>query len=223
VNQQLRISIASITFLLGFVGINRAQTINLSDSLYRVLHNRPTPTFKFDTRNSFITGNHAKVYGIKVGLSFKKTLTIGLGYNFIGTRLTEEMIIGRDVYYGEIKMRYIAPFLEYSFFKKGPWEVMVPVQFGVGQSFVQFEIDGSTSNIKRDNILLYEPGMNVEYKIFNILGIGGGVGYRIMIQNNEQIKQQFTSPVYVIRIRLIFDELLRQARKHQLLPEPTTE
>lgn len=222
-NQRLRISVCTFLLIVGWIFAINAQTINLSDSLHHVLSNKPSPTFKFDTRNSFITGSQAKVYGIKAGLSFRKTLTIGLGYNFIGTRLTEEMIIGREVYYGEIKMRYLAPFLEYSFYKKGHWEAMVPVQFGVGRSFVRYDIDGAETDIQSDNILLYEPGMSVEYKIFNLIGVGGGVGYRIMLKNNQQIKQQFTSPVYVIRIRLIFDEVLRQARKHQLIPETTTE
>jgi hypothetical protein len=212
-----------ISLLIGISEQQNAQTINLSDSLYRVLLNKPTPTFKFDTRNSFITGNQAKVYGLKAGLSFRKTLTIGIGYNFIGTRLTEELVVGRDVYYGQIKMRYIAPFLEYSFYKKGPWEAMVPVQFGVGQSFVRYDVDGVRTDIRKDNIILYEPGMNIEYKIFNVLGIGGGVGYRIMLKNNREIKQQFTSPVYVIRIRLIFDEILRQARENKWITDPLEE
>lgn len=213
-----------ITFVaLCAYNVSRAQTINLSDSLYRILKNKPTPTIKFDTRNSFITGNHAKVYGIKAGLSFRKTLTVGIGYNFIGTRLTEELIIGEQEFFGQIKMRYVAPFLEYSFYKKGAWEAMVPVQIGIGQSFVRYEINGLRTDVRKDNIVLYEPGMNVEYKMFNILGLGGGVGYRIMLKNNKEIDQQFTSPVYVIRIRLIFDEILRQARKHKLLPEAQQE
>lgn len=213
------IVITAIILLTSCVDM-KAQTINLSDSLYHVFHNKPTPSFKVDTRNSFITGNHAKVYGIKAGLNFRKTLTVGIGYNFIGTSLTEEIIVGREVYYAQIKMRYIAPFIEYSFYKKGPWEAMVPVQFGIGSSFIQHEVNGERHNIRKDNVLLYEPGMSVEYKIFNILGVGGGIGYRIMLKNNKEINQQFTSPVYVIRIRLIFDEVLRLAKKHDLMPEP---
>jgi hypothetical protein len=56
----------------------QAQTINLSDSLRQVFRLRITPSFKFDTRNSFITGSTAKVYGLKAGVSFGKRLSIGL-------------------------------------------------------------------------------------------------------------------------------------------------
>jgi hypothetical protein len=209
-----RITITIFVCLLSrFLGC--AQTINLSDSLYHVLKQKPVPSFKIDTRNSFITGTGAKVYGIKAGLSYRKSLTIGIGYNFIGTELKEEMVVGQSVRTGDIKMRYVAPFLEYSFYKKGNWEAMVPVQLGFGKSFVQYQTDAGKQKIKMDNVILYEPGMAIEYKILNLIGVGGGVGYRIMLRNNKEIEQQFTSPVYVIRIRLIFDEIYKKVKAYQ--------
>ena len=189
-----------------------AQTINLSDSLYHVLRHKPVPTAKFETRNSFITGNSAKVFSIKAGLSFRKTLTIGIGYNWIGTELKESILIDNRIYVGDIKLRYIAPFLEYSFYKKGLWEATVPVQFGFGRSYIQYQSRTDKEQIRSGRVVLYEPSMTVEYKFFNVVGVGGGFGYRIMLKNNKEINQQFTSPVYVLRIRLIFDEIYRRAK-----------
>ncbi len=190
-----------------------AQTINLSDSLRHVLRHKPVPSAKFDTRNSFITGKSAKVFGVKVGLSFRKTLTIGIGYNWIGTKFTEPLKVGYQVFESEIKLRYIAPFLEYSFYKKGPWEATVPVQIGFGRSFLRYMSPQGKENVNSGRVMLYEPGMTIEYKLFDVVGIGAGVGYRIMLKNNKEIDQQFTSPVYVLRIRLIFDELFKRYKK----------
>lgn len=195
--------------------ITNAQTINLSDSLYRILKNKPTPTAKFDSRNSFVTGNSAKVFGIKAGLSFNRTLTIGIGYNWIATDLTAPVRVNAQWFDGEIHMRYIAPFLEYSFYKKGNWEAMVPVQLGFGRSFQQAKTPSGDVNLNIGQVILYELGMNVEYKIMNVVGVGGGLGYRLMLKNNRTMEQQFTSPVYVLRIRLIFDEILKRARTLQ--------
>lgn len=203
--------VISLGYLLALTSAH-GQTINLSDSLYRVLRNKPVFTAKLDSRNSFVTGNSARVYGIKAGVSFRKTLSIGLGYHFIGTDLKEMLIIDNQIVEGDIKMRYIAPYIEYSFYKKGPWEASVPVQFGVGRSFVRYSYKGKTTDIYSDNILLYEPAMSVEYKVFGLIGIGGGLGYRIMLKNNRQLDHQFTSPVYVLRLRIIFDELLKRGR-----------
>ncbi len=192
-----------------------AQTINLSDSLYQVLRHSPVPTAKFETHNSFITGNSAKVYSLKAGLSFRKTLTIGIGYNWIGTDLKESIRVADAIFVGDIKLRYVAPFIEYSFYKKGPWEATVPVQLGFGRSFIQYQSRTDKEQIRSGRVVLYEPSMTIEYKIFNLVGVGGGFGYRIMLKNNKEINQQFTSPVYVLRIRLIFDEIYRRAKNYQ--------
>jgi hypothetical protein len=52
--------------------------------------------------------------------------------------------------------------------------------------------------------------------------VGAGFGYRIMLKNNRDIEQQFTSPVYALRLRLIFDELYGRYKKH-IAPTKTGE
>jgi hypothetical protein len=56
--------------------------------------------------------------------------------------------------------------------------------------------------------------MSCEYKIFKLIGVGVGCGYRIMLKNNRAIEQQFTSPVYALRVRLIFDELYKRYKDY---------
>jgi len=193
----------------------QAQTINLSDSLRQVFRLRITPSFKFDTRNSFITGSRAKVYGLKAGVSFGKRISIGLGYNFIGTKLRENTSLDNiEIKDAEIRMNYVAPYVEYGFFQRGPWEIGTSIQLGVGSSFHRYSDNGSERIIHRGRVILYEPVMSCEYKIFKLIGVGVGCGYRIMLKNNRAIEQQFTSPVYALRVRLIFDELYRRYKKY---------
>ncbi len=189
-----------------------AQTINLSDSLRHVLRSKPMPTAKLDSRNSFVTGSSAQIQGVKAGVAYKKVLSFGLGYNWLATDFTERKTYENVSYEAFLKLRYVAPFIEYSFYKKGPWEVAVPLQIGAGKSFWQIEKDGQKIKLNAGNVWLYEPIMTVEYKVLNLIGIGGGVGYRIMLKNNREIERQFTSPVYVIRARIIFDEVIKKLR-----------
>ena len=171
--------------------------------------------FKFDTRNSFITGSTAKVYGLKAGVSFGKRLSIGLGYNFIGTKLRENTTLDDiEIKDAEIRMNYVAPYLEYGFFQRGPWEIGTNIQLGVGSSFHRYTENGNDRIIHRGRVVLYEPVMSCEYKIFKLIGVGAGFGYRIMLKNNRAIEQQFTSPVYALRVRLIFDELYRRYKNY---------
>jgi hypothetical protein len=193
----------------------RAQTINLSDSLRAIFRQRITPSFKFDTRNSFITGSTAKVYGIKAGINFGKRFSVGLGYNFIGTKLQEDtQLENKLIKDAEIRMNYIAPYVEYGFFQRGAWGIGTSIQLGVGSSFHRYA-DGDTHRIiHRERVILYEPVMSAEYKILKLIGVGAGFGYRIMLKSNRAIEQQFTSPVYALRVRLIFDELYRRYKNY---------
>jgi hypothetical protein len=201
-----------------------AQTVNLSDSLRMVFKQKKSPSFKFDTRNSFITGSTAKVYGIKAGISFGKRFSAGLGYNFIGTELTEELVLpNKSIVSADIRMNYLAPFVEYSFYQKGPWEVSVPIQLGVGKSFLRYEYNNQKVVTSRNTVMIYEPGMTFEYKILKLIGVGAGFGYRIMLKNNREIEQQFTSPVYALRLRLIFDELYGRYKRHISSESTTTD
>ena len=148
----------------------QAQTINLSDSLRQVFRLRITPSFKFDTRNSFITGSTAKVYGLKAGVSFGKRLSIGLGYNFIGTKLRENTSLDDiEIKDAEIRMNYVAPYVEYGFFQCGPWEIGTSIQLGVGSSFHRYTDKGNDRIIHRGRVLLYEPVMSCEYKILKLI------------------------------------------------------
>lgn len=201
-----------------------SQTVNLSDSLREVFTLKKSPSFKFDTRNSFITGSAAKVYGIKAGVNFGKRFSIGLGYNFIGTELREwiELPDGLELE-ADIRMNYWAPYAEYSFYQRGPWEVSVPLQIGIGTSFHRYDLNGERITANLNRVVLYEPGMAFEFKILKLIGVGAGFGYRIMLRNNRDIEQQFTSPVYALRLRLIFDEIYDRYKKRQSSGDSTNE
>ena len=208
-------SICTLSIFLSCLTVCSAQTVNLSDSLRMVFKQKKSPSFKFDTRNSFITGSTAKVYGIKAGISYGKRFSMGLGYNFIGTELTQDLELpDQSIVSADIRMNYLAPYAEYSFYQKGPWEVSVPIQLGVGKSFLRYASNDEKVVINRNTVVIYEPGMTFEYKILKLIGVGAGFGYRIMLRNNREIEQQFTSPVYALRLRLIFDELSGRYKQH---------
>lgn len=192
----------------------RCQTINLSDSLRHVFSFKPQPTGGYNTWNSFITGRNVHLAGLQLGVGWRNTLTIGISYNWLATAFyirNNDNPITQDA---RLKMRYIAPYVQYTFFKKGHWTGTVPLQLGFGKSFLM-----------RDNvrffegpIMLYEASMQFEYRIFDLVGLGAGYGYRIMFRNNKEIKQQFTSPVYVLTARIIFSEIYRRYKNYKSKP-----
>jgi len=191
--------------LVGSTFEGYAQSVNLSDSLKNVFTKKPTLTGKLDSRNSFITGKSAQIRGVKVGVSFGNRMILGLGYNWLNTDFLESVQTNEGSVKADIRFQYLAPFVEYVFYKKNNWQADIPVQIGFGRSFLTYEKYGARYVVERNNIVLYEPSMIVEYQVLGIFGIGGGVGYRLMLKNNREIDQQFTSPMYILRFRILFD------------------
>lgn len=150
---------------------------------------------------------------IKAGVNFRKSLSLGVSYNWLKTDIVQPVSLAGKEELAVVRLRYIAPFAEYTFYRNGTWEATVPVQIGIGKSFLQVGEGSNSMRLARNSVVLYEPSMALEYKVLNVLGLGAGVGYRLMLKNNHEIEQRFTSPTYVLRIRLIFDEIYKISKK----------
>ena len=51
--------------------------------------------------------------------------------------------------------------------------------------------------------------MLIDYKIIKWVGIGTGVGYRLILFKNGGIKENFSSPVYVIKLKVYLGAIVR--------------
>jgi len=61
--------------------------------------------------------------------------------------------------------------------------------------------------------------MIVEYKILKLIAVGGGIGYRLMLIENNELGKRFTSPFYMVRLRLLPEEWVRLGKKWRDDPE----
>ena len=183
-----------------------SQTVSLTDSLKKHFHSKPYFTGKWDTQNSFITGNSIQIQSIKGGLVFNQNVTVGVGFHWINSRNFQEYVLNGFRDSSPIRMKYFSVFAEYVFFKKNNWVGVIPIQIGVGKSYLR---NGDDEIFKR-LVCLYEPCLSIEYKFSPWLAIGGGYGYRIMLKNNRLIDQNFYAPIYVLRARILFDEIYRR-------------
>ncbi len=194
-----------LCLLFGSIDVD-AQTIQLGVTLRGLLNQKPTPAFKWDTQNSFITGKSVKVQSLKGGVTFGEQLTIGVGYHWLQSDITQPASGFKDPL--GLKLRYISLFGEFVFYNKGNWQGIIPVQIGYGHSFLQTDpTEGKPTRLYQQNVFLYEPNITMEYKFSPWVGIGAGYGYRIMLKNNPKINQNFYAPLYVFRVRILFGEL----------------
>jgi hypothetical protein len=78
----------------------------------------------------------------------------------------------------------------------------------MGSSWFQKEPHFSFSN--KDSkyfLLLYEPGITTQFKVFKWLGFGTDVAYRFTLKNEKNIGENLNSPTYSFKILTWIDQL----------------
>lgn len=187
------------------------------DTIRMCLKQKPHLFGKFDTRNSFINNSRAKVFGLKTGLNFGKRLYFGIGYNQLNPPSADFdktiTIINSNGEFENttamLRMAYISMHAEYVFYQTKHWQLSMPLQFGVGQTFYKYNQFGKRKVIDKDYNFIYEPAVSVEYKFVKWVGVGVDVGYRFMLTNYKTLNQKFTSPTYAFKFLLYYNEIVK--------------
>lgn len=176
---------------------------SIADSLREAFSEKPRLTGNLDTRNAFVTGRPVRTFGLKAGVAFGNRVEMGIGYHWLrhGDTYAFELPDGVEEL-RELRMNYVAGYFEYSFIAKKNWEVTMPFVLGVGSSREFISGERARDSFNRSSIVLYEPGIVVEYHFLRYFAVGGGVGMRLMLKRNRLIDQQFTSPIWELRFRV---------------------
>lgn len=177
------------------------------DSIRVSVTKKPSFYGNYNTRNSFISSYRAQIKGVSAGVSYNKQFTMALGYNWLDTEfksvLNEKDTVG-------LKLRYISPFVEYSFLEKNNFIVSIPIYLGVGQSLYETK---EKQQFKKNLVVLYEPSMKATYRFLRYLNVSAGVGFRIMLIGNKDINENFNSPTYTIGVGMFVGEVYNEGKK----------
>lgn len=191
----------------------------LLDSISASFQYKPKPSLQFNTRNAFITSQVVKMRGINLGLNYNQTTKVGIGFNWLGTEITKEVYHeGEDVetkYDANLKFWFISPYFEYAFYRTEKLDVSIPIHLGFGKSNYTYKTNAGNTVVVDDHaVVLYEPSMLAIYKPIRYLGVGVGIGYRLMLKNNKAIEERFTSPTYTLRLQIFFGQIWRDIRSN---------
>lgn len=173
---------------------------------------KPRLELRLDSRHSFINQSGVRVYGLKVGIQFDNKLSFGLGYNQLHSTVKNRINFQGVDYNSELKFYHFSPYLEYVFYRDERWELSIPVQFGFGSSFYENKESRGPEKIGQQFIVSYEPAITFQYRFLKYFGAGMGIGYRLMLKPNSDIEEQFTSPVYIFKTKIYFQDLLRDLK-----------
>ncbi len=186
----------------------------LFDTIAASFYHKPRFDLKLDTRNSYITTQRAKIFGLKIGFEYNETVKLGIGYNQLTSTISKEKTILQgfeeiDKVQASLKFVYVSPYFEYVFHRNKKWEHTIPIQIGFGNSWYEHRYNGSKIRENYRPVILYEPAMTTQYKILPWIGFGVGLGYRILLLNNKSIDENFNSTIYVFRVKIFMGEIVK--------------
>lgn len=177
------------------------------DSIRVSLTHKPKLYANFNTRNSFISNYRAQVRGISAGVTFNKQFTLAIGYNWLITDFQKKIT---ETDSALLKIRYVTPFMEYSFLERNNLEVTIPIYLGFGTSSYE-KADGVSVNKKF--ILLYEPSMKVTYRVLRYFGVSAGIGFRAILAGNGNLAENALTPTYTLGTSLFLADIYKDAKK----------
>ena len=187
------------------------------DSIRVSIHNKARFTCGLSTRYSFITGIKAPIFSAKLGVEFGHKFRVGGGISALedNTPLYKYKYIPNsigkiDSIKSSLRFNYFCYYVEYVFYKTKHWEFSIPLQMGIGNSRYEYVYSDTLRKENEKIVILYEPVIAGQYKIFDWFGFGANIGYRLMIVNNKAIQQNFNSPIYSFSMLIFYGELYKK-------------
>lgn len=201
-----------IRFLIVLLVLSFTAKAQWLDTIKALMHAKPNIDARLETRISFYKNDPKKVTGVRLGLSFRRKLKIGMGYSWLDTDISEKKLISDgfgttrlvDEY---LKFGYICYYTDFVFHKTKHWQLSVPIQLGTGLYWTQYDDGQSLIKSRKKLLLIYEPGISVQYKFTQWSGLGMDICGRIALKNTSLISNHLNSPVMAFKYFIWFDQL----------------
>ena len=196
-----------IFFLVSIV--SKAQFL---DTIKSITHKKPSIDVRLESRHSFITNYRAKISGVRLGLVFQKKMKVGLGYSWLDADIYERKKIVTslnklDTVNNYLKLGYLAFYTDFVFHKTKRWQLSVPLQWGAGFAWNKYNDGLIDIKSPKRYLLLYEPGISVQFKILKWCGLGSDIAYRFALEQNKGLRSKLNSPTFAFKFLLWFDQI----------------
>lgn len=194
------------------------------DTFKVLLHSKPSIDARLESRYSFFNNNATKVSGVRLGLSFRRKLRVGIGYSWLATDVVDNKLItdynGNQAVVGNyMKFGYVCYYADFVFHKTKRWQLSVPIQVGTGMYWTQYRDGMNMIRSKKRALLIYEPGITAQFKVFRWLGLGIDVCGRIVVKNTKYVGEKLNSFVLAPKLLIWFDQIFYLAAPKSRITE----
>lgn len=205
-----------IRVLIIFLFITCSLKGQFLDTFKVFLRARPSISARLESRYSFMNNSPTKVSGVRLGLSFKRKLRVGIGYSWLDTDVSEKKLI-TDIYGKSrftddyFKFGYVCYYADFVFHKTKRWQLSVPIQLGTGMYWTQYSDGKNSIKSKKRLLLFYEPGITVQFKITRWCGLGLDACVRLALRNTNYVGNKLNSFVLAPKFLIWFDQIFYMA------------
>lgn len=200
---QMRIFFIGL-FLLNAAHLFGQQDVAIKDSLDGIFSESVEPTGSWDTWGTFVEGRSVNMQSLKAGVEFGGKMSLGLSYSWLSSNYAHEITLSNRIWQAQYELRYFGPYFDFEFFHRGRWVGSIPIQLGLGRSFLRYTDDqGNELKLNTAPVMVYEPAMSFRYNVANLIELGAGVGYRFMLKNNQSIGLPAASPNFVVMVSFV--------------------
>ncbi len=181
------------------------------DAVNKELSREKSVYATWDSKTTFISNKVAVVKSVKLGFDFGGKTKLGVGYNWYKGKLS--FIPDGENKDFFLKIRYVSVFAEHLYFESRRWEASIPVQLGAG--ILNYYDDIKNKYNKAGGLVfLYEPSSAILFKFLRYFGVGGGIGYRLVVYTGPNPnKEQMQSPIFYIRTKIYFNKIWRDLKR----------
>ncbi len=203
----------NVFFISVFLFVSQGLKAQFLDTLHDVFKNKSSIDARLESRNSFISNQLISVTGVRLGVAYQRKLRIGGGISWMksnyGINFNEQNADGKtETITRYLKFTYLCYYIDFVFHKTKRWQLSVPIQAGTGlawfQKAKQFNL---YSGDKKSLLLLYEPGITAQFKVFKWFGLGTDIAYRFTLKNTKKVGEKLNSPTFSFKILVWFDQI----------------
>jgi hypothetical protein len=190
---------------------------------------RPAPPFshrrlvvQYDSRYSFVNGHFCTINGLKLGMEWRGRVRTGAAVYFLSTGIPTRQPLpdnAADDADADLRFRYLAVYTEYVALQNSRWSLSGNMQLGMGTVYVRYLNDesGTYDHTPRDFVMLVEPSVAAQMRLFRWAALGAGAGWRQPVLVAPTIRRELSGPVFYARANILLGPLLKVVRGKERL------
>lgn len=187
------------------------------------------PIICLDARRSYFAGNKVKINGLRFGASYKGVHNFGFGFYWLNKNVVFDNIThldpNQDNTAPEVRftLGYSSIFYERVFIRTTRWEVAFPLHLAGGRILGHYkDTVGSFIPYTERPFSALIPTVQAKFYPLSWLAIRTLVGYRIVFNSNQEVKQTFRTVFLGYGISINPIELYKTIFKKNNKPKPET-